>query len=365
MFSFLAIICLVHVEAKSIVFLLQNSYLILINLHINLVDRLDDVFLHLKGYGSFKPQCHFWKLQSGKVYKNCFYGTQATRTSTSTSTKTSTSTSTSTPSSGPSCLAYQNHYWNLNNNLLDSAGGSLTSTTTYTWTTDRLGRSNSALYLNNAYINFPTNVYYFTGINLSITFWMNTISISTNWQRIFDMSTTLGKFYDSIYMSWNGGTNPAFIFTTLDSAGGQNTYVQINNVKSRHIQTHTNTNKSFRYYSRTSTGVWLSRHVKMPTVVYFYNNNNKSLPQFALNSWIFYCVTIDSVGSGNVYWNNTLMGSATGMKTVRNVIRNIATLGTDSSYSVSAYANAVYDDLRFFTTILSSSDRTSLMSYYV
>jgi hypothetical protein len=183
---------------------------------------------------------------------------------------------------------------------------------------DRRGRPNSALYLNNSYISFPPNVNYFTGVDMSITFWLNTISISGGFYQ-FIMFMSEGSFKNAIYLAW---ANPSIMFVTTDSS---------------------------------------SNFALFDSAVY-----SDFMPsKFDLNTWIFWCVTLDNSGNGNLYWNNSLIAAAsTGSNALNSVVRNASTLGSDPSYSVTSYVDAIYDDLRFFTTVLTSNQMDSVMNLY-
>ena len=64
------------------------------------------------------------------------------------------------------------NYWDFNNDYYDKIGkANLFGAVKVAFVNDRKGRPNSAIYLNNGFINAP-NGYYFSGV-LSITVWVN------------------------------------------------------------------------------------------------------------------------------------------------------------------------------------------------
>ena len=89
------------------------------------------------------------------------------------------------------------NFWDFNNDYYDKIGKAyLYGAVNVAFVYDRKGRPNSAIYLNNGYINAP-NGYYFSGV-LSITAWVN--PPFSNWITLikFTGDTKYSKFWVEI-----------------------------------------------------------------------------------------------------------------------------------------------------------------------
>ena len=258
-----------------------------------------------------KPNCRIWKVNN-KVYKNCFFGTEKTRSSTSTSTKTSTSSSTSTKTSTDTTKSASlstfglTAMWTFSNNLLEKLTGTgVLNSTSYSFVNDRIGTANAALYLNTGFLQVSNGIWF--GGSLSIALWANMLKVSS-YGRAVDFGTTssgsdnimLGMF---LYTSFT-----PFFYTCITNACG---------------------------------------YVSTPTVA------------FTLNTWFHIAATLSRT-TGLIYINGALAANGS-VYEPRSILRTQNYIG--SAYqlgytSVSAY----YDDITFFNTTITAAQVVTVMN---
>ena len=292
------------------------------------------------------PKCRVWKVKN-ILYKNCFYGTEKTRTSTSTSTSTVTSTSTSTKTSTSSSTSTSTStktststvtstststitstttvstyatfpsslnsnivaYWSFNGVITDTTtGGSLTvgsslGTATYSWVADRYGKANKAVYLNSANFLMPSKTYFYG--DFTITAWINPQAVQ-NWARIIDC--------------WGSGSLVCF---GMCYGTSQNLQVQ-------------------------SNGVVFQATYSWP-----------------LNSWFHAALSVvSSTGTATVYQNGTADGTTTSFGAVTNTLRSSCYIGKSHAGTQDLDPISYFDDVYIFNIALSQSQVMSVMNAY-
>ena len=95
------------------------------------------------------------------------------------------------------------NYWPMNN-LSDVVGGAnLFGGSSYSFTTDRFGTPNSAIYFNQGYLQAPPGNYFLSG-NFTVTAWIYLKSIQS-WSRIIDFGD--GEKNDNVIFGWYDNTS--------------------------------------------------------------------------------------------------------------------------------------------------------------
>ena len=188
-------------------------------------------------------KCRVWSVK-GKTFKNCFFGTAATRTSTSTKTSSSTSTKTSSSTSTKTSTSAAEapgtalsstlksslfNMWLFSNSMVDYVTGqSLLATSNASYMADRYGNANQALSLSTGYVTIPTQTA-FNG-DFSVSMWLYPRTIIDHqrillfqdqavWARVdtIDLILSSGSSYTPrLYMAANsveyGSCQPNFIW---------------------------------------------------------------------------------------------------------------------------------------------------------
>ena len=260
-------------------------------------------------------KCRFLKVSS-KVYKNCFFGTEKTRTFTSTSTSTITSTSTKTSTSTTtksspslsSVLAYATHVWLFNGDTVDSGtvgGRSGISTYSCAYTSDRSLAANKALSFNLGSVTLTAGTY-FSGSDFSATVWVYPRSFPW-FGRIFEFS--YGVDWSLLHRTEMIIQDAPYIFI------GDNSGTTQMGMKAQ-IATYT---WSHLAYSQTG-------------------------------------------GSGSFYWNGVLNNTATGMRYPLASSFSSCKLGYSEMNTSSYYGDLIMDALAIFNTALSAEQIISIMN---
>ena len=190
-----------------------------------------------------RPNCRFWS-NKNKIYKNCFFGTEKTRTSSSTSTSTltstststrsstststssSTSTSTSTSTSSPTLLGSNQNayaYWSFNGVYTESFNGYTLSSTSGSvgFGMDRFNRDNKALLFSNGYIiisNCPS-----ASSVLSAALWVNPTIVPSGYMCMF-----WWKSYDSGESFFISSSFQVFFYVNTISTYGPSNLITMN-----------------------------------------------------------------------------------------------------------------------------------------
>ena len=120
------------------------------------------------------------------------------------------------------------NYWDFDNDLYDKIGkANLFGAVNVAFVNDRKGRANSAIYLNNGYINAP-NGYYFSG-ELSMTAWVNPISNNTPVTFInFAGDPKYSRFYIAIYSHGTPYFGPMYYNTSFIARALSQTKLKFN-----------------------------------------------------------------------------------------------------------------------------------------
>ena len=185
------------------------------------------------------------------------------------------------------------------NNLIDAITGSSLYGSGFAFTFDRFCNPNSAILLQNVYLQAPPAVY-FSG-DFTVSAWMNWRAFTEN-TRIIDFGN--GAPSDNIFFSFDRNLN---------------LYAGIHYTKPRD-NSYTNTNS-------TST---------------ILKTNNWFHVAFVLNGNI-----------GTIYVNGIVRGTGSNMNVPRNVTRTLSYIGK-SNWERNPLANAVFDELKIYNVALSS-----------
>lgn len=194
------------------------------------------------------------------------------------------------------------HYWPFNSHIQDVIGGAhLFNGKNAGLTSDRFGRSLSALSLSNGHYQIPPGNYFSTG-QFTITFWLKTRTFKL-WSRLIDFSN--GPLIDSIF------------FNTLDSQ---------NNCK-------------FKLYN-------------LNTVIGFQNSS-----KIPLNTWTHVSLTYGKTNILSIYYNGTIQGSSLTSQALNNKTRLYNFIGRSSNYAVGdPDIDAILDELKIFNKELNQKE---------
>ena len=124
------------------------------------------------------------------------------------------------PDLNSSLIPYLTNYWTFNNDLKDVISGvtlSGGSTTGKSFSIDRMNKDSSALYLQNAYYNFPSGVYIYGDCTISV--WVKLRSLAP-WASFLTLATSSGIFVsDSFWfsLSYDYGTRPCLYACNIHS----------------------------------------------------------------------------------------------------------------------------------------------------
>ena len=102
--------------------------------------------------------------------------------------------------------SYLTNHWSFNGNPNDKAGNdNLSGGLSYSYTTDRLNKPSSALYLNGGYITAPSDCYFCTDFTVSVWLKVNSYRGNLPSQRLFDFASANAQ--DLVMCDLYGGIN--------------------------------------------------------------------------------------------------------------------------------------------------------------
>ena len=181
------------------------------------------------------------------------------------------------------------------NNLIDAKTGLSLNGSGFSFTFDRFCNPNSAILLNNTYLQAPPAVY-FSG-DFTVIAWMNLRVLAT---RIIDFGN--GSPSDNVFFSFNNNQN---LFAGI-------------------------------HYTRVSDNS--------------YTNSNSTF--LKTNKW-FHVAFVLNGKTGTIYVNGVVQGTESNMNVPRNVTRTLSFIGK-SNWPNNPLANAVFDDLKIYNVALSA-----------
>ena len=186
------------------------------------------------------------------------------------------------------------------NNLSDVAGGAhLFGGSKYSFTTDRFGTPNSAIYFNQGYLEVPSGVY-FSG-DFTVTAWIYLKSY---------------KYFSSILEFSNGMNSDNIDLLMYESTSYLSAYVY--------------KGSSSQYFETSSSSIVIN-----------------------LNQWYFVAFVLNST-TGYIYVNGNQIANGT-LYVPNNIIRTKNYIGGTSWYLTDYNADAIYDEIKIYNRVLSSS----------